>query len=194
MEPERQKKKYDSQSEIVCQKKDQIQEGVRHICLQENPNTAQQAVGNHQRVDRPILKIKPKIDQIIHGLPEFQVEQDPTRRDIIPNLTPQVLQSPKREKLVEELSPQDGENSHPMSEETKNIIVEKRNIEAFESTKLAVKMQCARSHKYMSAAFFTVIVVEIFQVPTRTNSQECHQNFDLLATFAFKSEKTITWK
>ena len=60
--------KDDSQSEILVQKKDQIREEVRHFRLKESPKAAQQAVGNHQRSDRPILKITPRIDQRIDGV------------------------------------------------------------------------------------------------------------------------------
>ena len=49
--------------QIFHQKKDQIRDEVRHIRLKENPNAAQQ--GDHQRLDRPILKITSRIDQSI---------------------------------------------------------------------------------------------------------------------------------
>ena len=66
--------------QIFHQKKDQIRDEVRHIRLKENPNAAQQ--GDHQRLDRPILKILSRIDQSINGLPKNQVEQDAARREI----------------------------------------------------------------------------------------------------------------
>ena len=47
----------DSRGEINHQKKDQIREEVRHIRLKENQNERQQAVGDHQRLDRHTLKI-----------------------------------------------------------------------------------------------------------------------------------------
>ena len=71
----------DSQGEILHKKKDQIREAVRHIRLKESPYAAQRAVGNHQRNDRPILQITPRSDQRIDGVPKFQVEQDPCRRN-----------------------------------------------------------------------------------------------------------------
>ena len=83
----------DSHGEMLYQKKYQIRGEIRLIRLKENPGAAQQAVNDHQRLDRPILKITPRNDQITNGVPKFQVEQDATRREIIANLTHQVLQS-----------------------------------------------------------------------------------------------------
>ena len=93
-----QKKKIIHKERFFLKKKNQIREEVRHIRLKESPYTAQRAVGNHQRIDRPILKITPRIDQRIHGVPNFQVEQDPTRTGIIANLTCQALQSSKNKR------------------------------------------------------------------------------------------------
>ena len=87
--------------EILHHEKDQLHGEVRHIRLKEKANAAQRAAGNHQRVDRPILKITPRIDQRIDGVPKVQVEQDPTRREVIANLPRQVLQSADRAKLME---------------------------------------------------------------------------------------------
>ena len=126
----------DSQGEILFyQQQDQVGEEVRHICLKESPRAAQRAVGNHQRIDRPILKVTPRIDQPINGVSKFQIEQESTGREIIANLTRQVSQSSNKEKLMKELSPQDGQNPHPMSEESKSIIVEQANMEALDSWK-----------------------------------------------------------
>ena len=76
---------------------------VSRVRLKEHPNAAQQPVGDHQRFDRPVQKITPRIDQRISGLPEFQIEQGVTRREIIANLTRQVFQSLNKAKLMEGL-------------------------------------------------------------------------------------------
>ena len=47
----------DSRGEINHQKKDQIREEVHHIRLKQNQNEAQQAVDDHQRLNRHTLKI-----------------------------------------------------------------------------------------------------------------------------------------
>ena len=65
---------------LLIKEKGQIREEVRHIRLKENPNAAQQAAGDHQRFYIPILTIKPRNDGISYGIPQFQVEQDSTRR------------------------------------------------------------------------------------------------------------------
>ena len=75
------------------EKKNQSREEVRHTRLRESPYAAQRAVGNHQRSDRPILKITPRIDQRINCVPKFRGELDPTRREIIADLTRLVLLS-----------------------------------------------------------------------------------------------------
>ena len=109
-----------SPGEMFYQKKDQIREDVRHIRLKESPHAAQRAVGKHQRIDTPILKITPRIDQRIDGESQFRLQQDPTRNEII---------SVKYYSL-------------PMSEEMKHIIVEQGFIEAFEFMELTSKMRC----------------------------------------------------
>ena len=80
----------------------------------------------------------------------LQVEQDPASREIISNVTRQVLQSSNRAKLMDELSPQDKEKSQPMSEETKDIIVEQGHVEVLKLSESTDKIQCERCHKYMS--------------------------------------------
>ena len=51
---------------------------------------------------------------------------------------------------MEELSPQVGQNKNqPMSEETKDIIVEQGNIEAFELMELTNKIQCEICYRDM---------------------------------------------
>ena len=72
--------------------------------------------------ETPILKITQGIDQRINGVPKLQVEQDLTRREIVAILTGHVLQGSNREKLMEDLSPQDGRKPQAMIEETKSII------------------------------------------------------------------------
>ena len=103
----------------LFQKKDQIREEVLHIRLKESLFCST----NHERIDRPILKVTPRIDQRINGVPKCQVEQDPTRREFIANLARQVLQSSNR-KAGGIIVPQHGQKTRPMSEETKSIIVE----------------------------------------------------------------------
>ena len=56
---------------VVNIKKDQVHEEVRHVRWKERPYAAQQAVGDNKRLDRPILKMTPRIDQIIHGVPKM---------------------------------------------------------------------------------------------------------------------------
>ena len=70
---EREEIKMTSRGEIHYQEKS-IREEVRHVRLKENPDAAQQAVGDHQRLDRHILKITKEL--LVHL--NFQVEQDPT--------------------------------------------------------------------------------------------------------------------
>ena len=52
--------------------------------------------------------------------------------------------------MMEELSPQDEPTSQPMSEKTKDIIVEQGNIEAFECTELTDQTQCENGCRHMS--------------------------------------------
>ena len=54
---------------------------------------------------------------------------------------------------MENLSPQDGRTSQPLSEETKDIIVEQGNIEAFELMELTDQIQCERCYRYMSVGY-----------------------------------------
>ena len=116
--------------EIVNQKKVQIREEVRHTSLKENPNAAQQAAGNHQRFDRPILTIKPRNDGISDGIPKFHVEQDLTRRQIIANLTRQEYESQRKADGIN--VPARWTKNQPISEETKSIMLEQGNMEAKE--------------------------------------------------------------
>ena len=95
--------KDDTASESIHPKKDQIPEEVRHVRLKECPYSAQRGVGNHPRSDNPILKITPRIEQLMIGVLKFQVGQGPIRRCIIENLTRQVVQSSHGEKLMEAL-------------------------------------------------------------------------------------------
>ena len=103
------------------------------------------------------------------SVPQYQVEQDRTRGEIIANLTHQVLQSSNKEKLMEELSLQDGQEP-PIDERRDNhIIVEQRSIEAFELTDLTNKIQREIGHRYTSVGdtCLVVVVVAFFQVPAK---------------------------
>ena len=83
---------------ILCQKKDQIREEFRHIRLKKSPYATQRVAGNHQRLDKPILKIKPRIDQIFQERPKFQVVHAILEtRQISAKIIRQVLQSSNRE-------------------------------------------------------------------------------------------------
>ena len=70
----------------------------RHIRLKKSPYATQRVLGNHQRLDKPILQIKPRIDQILKGRPKFQFAHTILEtRQIIAKITRQVLQSSNRE-------------------------------------------------------------------------------------------------
>ena len=56
--------------------KDQIREEVCHFLFKRNPYVKKQIASNHQRIDRPILIFTPRMDQILDGVPKFQVEKD----------------------------------------------------------------------------------------------------------------------
>ena len=59
---------------------------IRVRFLKGSPCAAKRAADHHQRSDNQILKITPRIGQRFNGVPKFQIEQDPTRREIIANL------------------------------------------------------------------------------------------------------------
>ena len=177
--------KDDSHGEILEQKNDQIGEEVRYRRLKDSPYAAQRSVGNHQRSDKTILKITPRIDQIIHGIPTFQVEQGSTRIDIIEHLTRQLLQSSNKEKLIEELSPQDG------SEETTSIIVEQGNIQAFELMEFT-----QFNAKYTSLGHIHCYCGSILSGASEAVQQQIIenviQNFELMTMSAFKIKKKMS--
>ena len=79
------------------------------------------------------MKITLRVDQRVDDAPQCLIQQDSTRREIIANLTTQVLQSSNRANFGQQS--QVGQTSQPMSEETKDIIVEQGKIEALEQVR-----------------------------------------------------------
>ena len=104
-------------------------------------------MGNHQRRDRPILQITPRIDQRNKWCTKN--EQGLVRREIIEHLTRQELHSSKKKKDGR-IASTSWTKTQPMSEETKSIIVEQGKIEAFELLELTDTTQCEICDKYMS--------------------------------------------
>ena len=99
------------------------------------------AQGNLMR-ESAASRLTPRNDHRVDGVPKKIVDADPTRRALIASLTKQVLQSPNRAALMEELFPEDGKRFSPTSEETKTVVKERGNVEALELLELTDTVQC----------------------------------------------------
>ena len=62
------------------------------------------AQGNLMR-ERAAIRLTPRNDHRVDGVPKAIVDEDPTRRTLIASLTMQVFQSPNRAALMKELFP-----------------------------------------------------------------------------------------
>ena len=96
--------------------------------------------------ERVAIRLTPRNDHRVEGVPQAIVDEDPTRRALIASLTKPVLQSPNRAALMKELFPGDGKRFSPTSEETKTAVKQQGNVEALELLELTDTVQCVQLH------------------------------------------------
>ena len=83
--------------------------------------------------ERISLRLNPVVDQRFDGLPKGVVHQDQARQKLISHLVRQVLNSPKKHELMQELFPE-GSIFTPISYQPKKVTKEQGNVEAVEPT------------------------------------------------------------
>ena len=74
----------------------------------------------------------PVVDQRFIGIPQEVVDQDQARQRLICHLARQVLNSPKKHELMQELFPE-GRTLTPVNDQSKEVIKEQGNVEAFQA-------------------------------------------------------------
>ena len=88
------------------------------------------------------LRLEPKVDHRFDGSSKEVVDHDQPRHEQISSLIRQVLQSPKKQELVPELSPEEGRKFTPVSDQASKVIKEQGNVEALEHLDLTDKIKC----------------------------------------------------
>ena len=109
----------ESEAEILHQKAEPEQREVPRIRLQEYLN--------------------PVVDQRFDGIPPAVVDEDLARQELVPQLVRQVLHSPQKHELLQELFPEERRIFTPESKE-------QSNVEAFEHLDLTNKIQRTQCH------------------------------------------------
>ena len=86
--------------------------------------------------ERAAIRLTPRNDHRVEGVPQAIVDEDPTRRALIASLTKQVLLSPTKSALMKELFLGDVKRCTPTSEEAKTVVKEQSNVEAWKLLEL----------------------------------------------------------
>ena len=94
--------------------------------------------------ERAAIRLTPRNDHRVQGVPQAVVDEDPTRRALFASLTKQVLLSATKSALMKEPLPQDGKRCTPTSEEAKTVVKEQGNVEALELLDLTDTVQCGQ--------------------------------------------------
>ena len=130
----------DTEAEILCERKLSERKEALRMKLNEAPR--QEPAQENLMRERAGIRLTPRNDHRVDGVPKAIVDEDSTRRALIASLTKQVLQSPNRAVLIKELFPDDGKRCTPMSEETKTVVKEQGNVKAWELLELTDTVQC----------------------------------------------------
>ena len=77
--------------------------------------------------ERVTVKLQPKVDNRFGGISHPVVDEDPVRRALISRLTRHVLESPNKQELMRDVSPEDDKCSAPMSNQTQKIVKNNAN-------------------------------------------------------------------
>ena len=75
--------------------------------------------------ERVTVKLQPKVDHRFGGISHAVVDEDPVRRALISRLTRHVLESPNKQELMRDVSPEDGKCSAPMCNQAKKVVKNK---------------------------------------------------------------------
>ena len=95
----------DTEAEILCERKLSERKEALRMKLHEAPR--QEPAQKNLMRERAAIRLTPRNDHRVDGVPKAIVDEDPTRRALIASLTKQVLQSPNKAALMKELFPED---------------------------------------------------------------------------------------
>ena len=146
--------------------------------------------------ERAVIRLTPRNDHRVEGVPQAIVDEGPTRRALIASLTKQVLLSPTKSALMKEPFPEDGKRCTHMSGEAKTVVKEQGDVEALELLELTDTVQCVQFHFKYDFLGTSVVNVNVSSKVThpfpRTEEQIHHflmQKFGLFTTTAFVLQK-----
>ena len=97
------------------------------------------------------VRLAPRIDQRLEGVPQAGFDKEQARRETISNLTRLDYEHPQKKKRMEDPVVESGGTYKPMIDDARHIIKDQGNVEAFEHLALTDKIRCKHCHKYVSA-------------------------------------------
>ena len=93
------------------------------------------------------VRLAPRIDQRLEGVPQAGFDKEQARRETISNLTRLVHEHPQKKKRMEDPVVECGGTYKPMIDDARHIIKDQGNVEGFEHLALTDKIRCKHCHK-----------------------------------------------
>ena len=128
-----------TEAELLYERDLLERKGALRMKLHEAPRQ-EPAQGNLVR-ESTAIRLTPRNDHRVVGVPQAIVDENPTRRALIASLTKQVLFSSNKAALMKEPFPENGRWCTHMSEEAKRVVKKLGNVEALELSELTDTVQ-----------------------------------------------------